>query len=120
MGLRPVVAGIEHRPTFCQDAFVAPTRRDAVPEDVVLNPFFSDSFGVAPEELEAYGAFDISLVADLPLFIDPFLLFTSEKPAYRALHDEIVRYVSFLRDKAVGQQTVSVDRVVAGRVAATL
>ena len=42
----------------------------------------------------------MSLVNDLPLFIDPFLLFNSEKPEYRALHDEIIRYLRFLRDEA--------------------
>ena len=70
----------------------------------VLNPYFSDVFGVDPEDLEAYGAFNISLLADLPLFIDPFLLFTSENPMYRGLHAEIVRYVCFLRDKAASQE----------------
>jgi hypothetical protein len=36
--------------------------------------YFSDHFGVTREQVERYGAFDISLVADLPLFVDPFLL----------------------------------------------
>lgn len=63
--------------------------------------YFSDVFGVAPDVLEDYGAFDVSLVNDLPLFIDPFLLFNSERPEYQALHDQIIRYVRFLRDKAV-------------------
>ena len=63
--------------------------------------YFSDVFGVTPETLEQYGAFDISLINDLPLFIDPFLLFNSEKAEYQALHELIIRYVRFLRDKAV-------------------
>lgn len=63
--------------------------------------YFSDVFGVAPEIIEEYGAFDVSLVNDLPLFIDPFLLFNSEKAEYRSLHDQIIRYVRFLRDKSV-------------------
>jgi hypothetical protein len=62
--------------------------------------YFSDVFGVAPETLAEYGAFDVSLISDLPLFIDPFLLFNSEKPEYRALHDEIIRYLVFLKDRA--------------------
>ncbi len=62
--------------------------------------YFSDFFGVPPRVLERYGAFDISLVNDLPLFIDPFLLFNSRKRKYRRLHDEIIRYLSFLRDKS--------------------
>ena len=41
--------------------------------------------------LDKHGAFDISLVTDLPLFIDPFLLFNSKKKRYRILHDDIIR-----------------------------
>lgn len=39
---------------------------------------FSDYFEVSPDSLEEFGAFDISLINDLPLFIDPFLLFTAK------------------------------------------
>jgi hypothetical protein len=67
----------------------------------VMKLYFSDQFGVAPETLEQYGAFDVSVISDLPLFIDPFLLFNSEKPEYQTLHDEILRYLTFLRDEAV-------------------
>ncbi|WP_235812703.1 hypothetical protein [Pseudoclavibacter helvolus] len=62
--------------------------------------YFSDRFGVAPQILEEWGAFDISVVTDLPVFIDPFLLFNSEKEEYRALHEQIVEYLRFLRDHA--------------------
>ncbi|MGH8602115.1 MAG: hypothetical protein ACREXR_04860 [Gammaproteobacteria bacterium] len=58
---------------------------------------FSDFFDVSEEQVDAYGAFNVSMVSDLPLFIDPFLLFHSENAEYRALHDQIVRYVTFLR-----------------------
>jgi hypothetical protein len=44
--------------------------------------YFSDFFGVSRDVLKAYGAFDISLINDLPMFIDPFLLFNSAKPEY--------------------------------------
>lgn len=73
------------------------------PEDV-LNPFFTDVFGVDPEALEEYGAFNISLVTDLPLFIDPFLIFTSDNPQYQALHRQIVDYIVFLRDRAAERE----------------
>lgn len=66
-----------------------------------LGVLFSDVFGADPADIEASGALDISLVADLPLFIDPFLLFHSEKPEYLALHKEIIRYLLFLRDETV-------------------
>lgn len=60
--------------------------------------YFSDFFGVTPEVLEEYGAFNVSLINDLPLFIAPFLLFDSEDARYNALHEDIIRYVKFLRD----------------------
>lgn len=61
---------------------------------------FTDIFGVSSETLENYGAFNISLINDMPLFIDPFLLFSSDKTEYRALHKQILRYLSFLKNKA--------------------
>lgn len=63
--------------------------------------FFSDFFGVEPAVIEAHGAFDISLLTDLPLFIDPFLLFNSKKPEYQALHERIISYLVFLRGKSL-------------------
>ena len=62
--------------------------------------YFSDFFDVSPALLEDYGAFDISLINDLPLFIDPFLLFNSRNPAYQRLRKEIIRYLRFLRDRS--------------------
>ncbi|MBN2575239.1 MAG: hypothetical protein JXP73_11810 [Deltaproteobacteria bacterium] len=62
--------------------------------------YFSDHFGVRRSSVERYGALDISLVADLPLFLDPFLLFNSRRRVYRALHQQIIDYLVFLRDKA--------------------
>lgn len=62
--------------------------------------YFSDFFNVAPEKIEEYGAFNPSLINDLPLFIDPFLLFNSDKVEYQRLHDEIIEYVAFLRDRS--------------------
>jgi hypothetical protein len=65
-----------------------------------LGTFFSDYFVVDQEMLDSYGAFNVSLVNDLPLFIDPFLLFNSEKEEYQNLHEQIIEYLIFLRDKA--------------------
>ncbi len=64
------------------------------------NLYFSDYFDADPQVLEDYGAFDISVVSDLPLFIDPFLLFNSEKREYQELHEGIIRYLRFLRQEA--------------------
>ncbi len=63
-----------------------------------MNVYFSDYFNIDPKLLEGYGAFNISLINDLPLFIDPFLLFNSEKKEYLELHDEIIKYLGFLRE----------------------
>ncbi len=62
--------------------------------------YFSDYFKIKEKDLEKYGAFNISLVADLPLFIDPFLLFNSRKKKFRKLHDEIIKYLVFLKNKS--------------------
>ena len=65
-----------------------------------MKVYFSDWFNISPDVLEEYGAFNVSLVNDLPLFIDPFLLFTSEKQPYRELHDRMISYLRFLRDQS--------------------
>ena len=62
--------------------------------------YFSDFFNVSENIIESYGAFNISLINDLPLFIDPFLLFGSEKEEYQKIHDEILNYLVFLKKKA--------------------
>lgn len=66
--------------------------------------YFSDIFGLDPDLLDESGAFDIALVNDLPLFVDPFLLYDSENPRYRALHDGIIEYLCFLKDRAVERE----------------
>ena len=62
--------------------------------------YFSDYFNLDEETLEEYGAFNISLINDLPLFIDPFLLFGSNKKEYQELHSNIIKYLSFLKRKS--------------------
>lgn len=66
--------------------------------------YFTDFFGVDPHILADYGAFNVSPIVDLPLFIDPFLLFTSNNPEYQKLHNDIIRYLRFLRDKSTEGQ----------------
>lgn len=65
---------------------------------VKMKVYFADFFGISANTLEAYGAFNISLINDLPVFIDPFLLFNSKKIEYQALHDGIIQYLRFLRE----------------------
>lgn len=62
--------------------------------------YFSDFFNISPHSLETYGAFNVSLINDLPLFIDPFLLFGSKKPEYQILHNDILAYLTFLKNKS--------------------
>lgn len=61
--------------------------------------FFNDFFGVTEDEIDTYGAFNVALINDLPLFIDPFLLFNSENKEYQQLHADILKYIVFLRDE---------------------
>lgn len=56
---------------------------------------FSGIYGVSADDIDNYGAFNISLIKDMPLFIDPFLLFSSDKKEYGLLHQQILRYLSF-------------------------
>jgi len=69
--------------------------------------YFSDFFEVSSEILDGYGAFNISLLNDLPLFIDPFLIFCSDKPEYQAMHERMIEYLRFLRDEAAQQENIS-------------
>lgn len=68
--------------------------------NIKLRVYFSDFFEISPESVKDYGAFNISLINDLPLFIDPFLIFNSKKSEYQELHNKIVEYVRFLKSKA--------------------
>lgn len=62
---------------------------------------FNEIFEVDEAILESYGAFNISLINDLPLFIDPFLLFASENETYQTLHKRIIEYLIYLRDRTI-------------------
>lgn len=62
--------------------------------------YFSDFFEVSPNLVEDYGSFNISLINDLPLFIDPFLLFGSAEKEYQDLHESILKYLKFLKGKS--------------------
>ena len=66
----------------------------------VIRIYFSDYFEVSPADLKAYGAYNISLINDLPLFIDPFLLFGSDKKEYQELHESMLKYMDFLKTKS--------------------
>lgn len=65
-----------------------------------LKIHFSDFFNIDANIIENYGAFNISLINDLPLFIDPFLLFGSKKTEYQNEHQKMLNYLAFLKEKA--------------------
>lgn len=65
-----------------------------------INVYFSDFFEIDEEVVEEYGALNISLITDLPLFIDPFLLFNSDKIAFQEIHNSIIKYLMFLQRQA--------------------
>ena len=62
--------------------------------------FFSEKFQVSSDLIKDYGAVDISLVCDIPLFIDPMLIFNSEKNVYKELHNQIIRYFPLRESRA--------------------
>ena len=62
--------------------------------------YFSDYFKVNPQLIENHGAININLVCDLPLFIDPMLIFNSDKDEYMKLHQNIIEYFHFLAGKS--------------------
>jgi hypothetical protein len=72
--------------------------------------FFNEYFGVTRDAVDDYGAFNVSIINDLPLFIDPFLLFNSDKPEYQKLHADILKYMMFLRD-AIAAGAINKDLV---------
>lgn len=61
---------------------------------------FSEKFNVERKKIEDFGAIDISLVSDIPMFVDPILIFNSEKNEYKELHNKMIRYMYFLAQKA--------------------
>jgi hypothetical protein len=72
--------------------------------------YFSELFRLEEKVLEDYGAINISLINDIPLFIDPFLLYASDKQEYKELHEGILDYLTFLRSKAA-QGAVTMEKI---------
>ena len=52
--------------------------------------FFSEYYGIDSSVVEHYGAVDISFVCDIPLFIDPMLIFNSEKEEYNKVFSFLI------------------------------
>ena len=60
--------------------------------------YFSEYFNIPYSVVDKYGALDISLASDMPVFVDPFCLYASDKPEYNNLHKRIIEYLRYLRD----------------------
>ncbi|MFA7156989.1 MAG: hypothetical protein WC123_04775 [Bacilli bacterium] len=65
-----------------------------------MKGLFSEKFDIEASKIEEYGAINISLVCDIPLFIDPLLIFNSNNTEYKELHKSIIKYFHFLATKA--------------------
>ena len=70
---------------------------------------FSDYFEIDESTLENFGALNICLSSDLPMFIDPFLLFASEKQQYKELHKKVVEHLLILKEYATENNGLGVD-----------
>jgi hypothetical protein len=68
---------------------------------------FSDYFNIEKSVLDEYGALNICLSSDLPLFLDPFLLFASEKNDYKVLHKNIIDHLISLKNIAVENRSTA-------------
>lgn len=66
-----------------------------------MQVYFTDVFYIDEKVLDEYGAYNISLINDMPLFVDSFLLFYSTKEEYKKLHDDIIKYIIFLKNKSI-------------------
>lgn len=67
--------------------------------------FFSDKFLVSPNLIKDYGAINISLVCDTPLFIDPILIYDNDDPVIKSWYKNIVDYLLFLNSKSSSEIT---------------
>ncbi len=70
---------------------------------------FSDYFGIEKSIIEKYDALNICLSSDLPMFIDPFLMFASKKPEYIELHKKVVDHLLVLKAYAIENEGKGVD-----------
>lgn len=67
----------------------------------IVNPRLSDVFGLVIRQDEVDFVVP-HLREDLPLYLDPFLLWKSEDPQHRQLHADLLGFVEEVRRHAVG------------------
>lgn len=61
---------------------------------------FSDVFKISKQNIEDYGAIDLSLASDTPLYIDPLLIYNNDDVNIRNQYQNIVKYLLFLNKQA--------------------
>ncbi|GAB1690698.1 hypothetical protein KRM28CT15_25010 [Krasilnikovia sp. M28-CT-15] len=76
---------------------------EADPAAGIVNPRLSDVFGLVIRQDEVDFVVP-HLREDLPLYLDPFLLWKAEDPQYRQLHADLLGFVDEIRRHAVGGQ----------------
>lgn len=67
---------------------------------IIIKVYFSDFFEIDEDIIDQYGAVNISLINDIPLFMDPFLLFNSDNSDFQSIHKEMIDYLLFLQAKS--------------------
>lgn len=70
---------------------------------------FSDYFNINQSKLDEYGALNICLSADMPLFIDPFLLFASDDDNYKQLHQNLIDHLLILKEIAIEDKDAGIN-----------
>ena len=71
---------------------------------------FSDYFRVDKDIIQNYGAVDISLYSDTPLFIDPILIYGNENSTIKLQYHEIVKYLVYLNERAKDPNITEQDK----------
>lgn len=70
---------------------------------------FSDYFNIDKSKMDEYGALNICLSADMPLFIDPFLLFASDDDNYKQLHQNLIDHLLILKEIAIEDKDAGIE-----------
>jgi hypothetical protein len=79
----------------------------------VVNPRLTDAFGSSLTQETVDFAIP-RLQEDIPLYIDPFLLWVSEDPEYRKLHERLIGFFRVVADKVRGGDLDGAARHLAG------
>ena len=78
-----------------------------------VNPRLIDVFGSSFTQDDVDFAIP-RLDEDIPLYIDPFLLWVSEKPDYRDLHQRLIGFFHVVAEKVVDHDAKRAARLLAG------